>query len=109
MRFNGFLRIFVFFVVVVVMMDSKSNTTHKTTLIFPLNVERKALSERSERLYAFRVSECEHMQICFFERSEKMLGSKFAPIRIHAQKERVLNNKSSKIKIFDLPYVFFDE
>ncbi|WP_180378837.1 MULTISPECIES: hypothetical protein [Campylobacter] len=40
------------------------------------------MSERSERLYAFRVSECEHMQICFFERSEKMLGSKFAPIKI---------------------------
>ena len=88
MRFYDFLRIFVFWVVVV--MDSKSNTTHKTTLFLPLNVERKALSERSERLYAFRVSECEHMQICFFERSEKMLGSKFAPIVIHAPKERVI-------------------
>ena len=78
------------------MMDSKSNTTHKTTLIFPTKCERKALSERSERLYAFRVSECEHMQICFFERSEKMLGSKFAPIEIHALLERVVKIKVQK-------------
>ncbi|MEE3695211.1 hypothetical protein V2I21_08815 [Campylobacter sp. CLAX-22107-21] len=48
------------------------------------------MSEQSERLYAFRVSECEHMQIGFFERSEKMPGSKFAPIKIHALKERVI-------------------
>ncbi|MEE3695228.1 hypothetical protein V2I21_08875 [Campylobacter sp. CLAX-22107-21] len=41
---------------------------------------RLALSEQSERIYASCVSECERMQICFFERSEKMLGSKFAPI-----------------------------
>ena len=38
LRFYDFLRIFVFWVVV---MDSKSNTTHKTTLIFPLNVREK--------------------------------------------------------------------
>lgn len=65
-------------------MNSKSNSTHKTTLIFPYKCERKALSEQSERLYAFRVSDSEHKQIGFFERSEKMPGSKFAPIRLHA-------------------------
>lgn len=47
---------------------------------------RLALSEQSERRYASRVSECEHMQIGFFERSEKTPGSKFAPILLHATK-----------------------
>ena len=67
---------------------------------------RLALSERSERLYASRVSECEHMQICFFERSEKMLGSKFAPISNTRSKRACYEIKVQKSLIFDLPYVF---
>lgn len=67
---------------------------------------RLALSERSERLYASRVSECEHMQIGFFERSEKMPGSKFAPISNTRSKRACYKIKVQKSLIFDLPYVF---
>ncbi len=66
---------------------------------------RLALSERSERLYASRVSECEHMQICFFERSEKMLGSKFAPISNTRSKRACYKIKVQKSLIFDLPKI----
>ncbi|WP_141082491.1 hypothetical protein [Campylobacter devanensis] len=67
---------------------------------------RLALSERSERIYASRVSECEHMQIGFFERSEKMPGSKFAPISNTRSKRACYKIKVQKSLIFDLPYVF---
>ena len=81
---------FAYFCVFVVVMMDTNQTQHTNNTNFPPKCVRLALSERSERLYASRVSECEHMQICFFERSEKMLGSKFAPIKIHAPKERVI-------------------
>nr|WP_321428328.1 hypothetical protein [uncultured Campylobacter sp.] len=46
------------------------------------------------------------MQIGFFERSEKMPGSKFAPISNTRSKRACYKIKVQKSLIFDLPYVF---
>lgn len=85
---------------------SKINTNPKTPSPFNgsfVKCVRLALSEQSERIYASRVSECEHMQIGFFERSEKMPGSKFAPISNTRSKRACYKIKVQKSLIFDLP------